>query len=268
LTDIARPGPPDAERGSRARFVVLGASNVALGFRAAVSAARERLGGPLDVFAAFGHGRSYGVEGRVLGRTLPAITACGLWRALAADGPRATFALVTDVGNDVAFGFPPSTIETWVAACVERLRALGAEIVLTGVPLDALRRVPPIEFWCLSRLFFPGRGIVRERALAQALELDGRLRELARRAGLAFVAPCAEWYGRDPIHVRRRARAQCWRAYCAPWPIESPSGGARADSPWRQRGRLVAEERRLFGFAAGAPQPSATLADGSRLHAF
>ena len=38
---------------------------------------------PLEIFAADGHGRSYGMASRVLGRELPGILECRLWETLA-----------------------------------------------------------------------------------------------------------------------------------------------------------------------------------------
>src|SRR5205807_8069752 len=57
------------------RVVVLGASNVSLGFGTIVETAARLWGAPLDLLAAFGHGRSYGLRKSVLGRELPGITA-------------------------------------------------------------------------------------------------------------------------------------------------------------------------------------------------
>jgi len=81
------------------RVVLLGASNLTRGISTAVETARLQWGRPLDVMAALGHGRSYGLASRLLCRTLPSIVECGLWPALAARPPAPTAALVTDVGN-------------------------------------------------------------------------------------------------------------------------------------------------------------------------
>ena len=82
------------------RVVALGASNLTRGFPILVSAARASAGPDVEVFAALGLGRSYGMESRVLARTLPGILDSGLWAALAGLPPLPTRAVVTDVGND------------------------------------------------------------------------------------------------------------------------------------------------------------------------
>ena len=86
------------------RVVLLGASNLVAGLPRVVEAARSVWGGPLDILAAAGHGRSYGRSSRVLWRTLPGILSCGLWEDLARRPPASTAALLTDVGNDILYG--------------------------------------------------------------------------------------------------------------------------------------------------------------------
>lgn len=250
------------------RLVLLGASNVALGLRPAVRAAWERFGAPLDVFVACGHGRSYGVDGNVFGRVLPPISTCGLWRRLASEPREQIVAVVTDVGNDICFGFTPAQIEAWVASCLDRLAQLDARVVITAIPLASLRRLSSAQFWFFSRLFFPGRGLEQARCLAAAEELDQRLARLARERGLARVEPLPAWYGRDPIHVRRSARAQCWRSYVGALPGAGSNATLPFDAPWRQRGRLVSQDRRILGFDAGLAQPCARLANGTALHLY
>ena len=80
----ARPELRDLEP---ARVVLLGASNVAKGLGTLLETAHRVWGRPLELFAALGHGRSYGRDTSVFGRVLPGITECGLWRDLAERGP-------------------------------------------------------------------------------------------------------------------------------------------------------------------------------------
>ena len=93
----------------RPRVVLLGASNLTRGISTAVETTRRAVGGPAEYFIAMGHGRSYGARSRVMGRGLPGITECGLWGALG-DDHSPTYALLTDVGNDVAYGASVDTI--------------------------------------------------------------------------------------------------------------------------------------------------------------
>src|SRR5687768_14330413 len=119
------------------RLVALGASNLTRGFPVVVATARSAFGPGVEILAAHGLGRSYGMESRVLARTLPAILDCGLWAALDARPRTPTRALVTDVGNDILYGASADQILRWVATAVERLSQAGAEIVLTGLPMGS-----------------------------------------------------------------------------------------------------------------------------------
>src|SRR5216684_5160352 len=124
-----------------ARVVALGASNLTRGFQTVVSTARAAWGPGVEVLAALGQGRSYGAQSRLLVRTLPGILECGLWRDLESRPQLPTRALVTDVGNDVLYGFSAEQILDWVAEALGRLCRLNADIVVTDLPLASIRRV-------------------------------------------------------------------------------------------------------------------------------
>src|SRR5512138_3067042 len=116
-------------------LVALGASNLTRGFATVVNAARRAWGEPLEIFAALGHGRAYGMRSSFLFRSLPAICDCGLWRQLEAQPRGRIRALVTDIGNDVLYGAAPEALLLWVEDCVARLRSLGSEVAILGLPL-------------------------------------------------------------------------------------------------------------------------------------
>ena len=86
------------------RVVALGASNLTRGFQTVVATSRAEWGPNVEVLAALGHGRSYGVPSRLVVRTLPGILESGLWHGLESRPEVATRGLVTDVGNDILYG--------------------------------------------------------------------------------------------------------------------------------------------------------------------
>ncbi len=253
------------------RVVLLGASNLTRGISTAVETARLRWGRPLDVMAALGHGRSYGLTSRVLGRTLPSSVEGGLWPALAARPPAPTAALVTDVGNDLFYGAAVERIVAWVERCLDRLAACQACMTVARLPLCTLGRVRPWQFRLLRAVLFPSyRGSLGELA-ERAIELDDRLSRLARQRGCALVEPRAEWYGFDPIHVKWRHWPAAWHELFASWSSEagksSQEGGSARGSLVRGlylRSRMQAE-RRLFGVALSREQPCGQLRDGTRI---
>ena len=248
-----------------ARAVLLGASNLTIGLRHALAAASARLGAPLEALAALGRGRSYGTDSWFLCRRLPGISSCGLWRALRTGEPRSTWALVTDVGNDLPYGATPTSILEWVEQALDRLEAAGARTVITSLPLDNLRRIPAWQFELWRKLIFPLHRTSREAILARAEDLDAGLRALARLRGLALVEHQRSWYGADPIHVRRSQRSSAWSAILAPWGAQAPrTSRPSVPPPWV----LVPERRWILGLEGGRPQPCARLADGTTLSLF
>jgi hypothetical protein len=245
--------------------VLLGASNAVLGFRCAVRAARAKLGAPLEVLAAVGHGRSYGVESSVFRRQLPAIASCGLWSELRERPASSTFAIVTDLGNDLAYGFAPDQVQAWLEESLDRLADAKAQVVITGLPLDAVKRLQPWKFKFFSRLFFPQRGLDQQHVTAAAEELDRRVDRLARERKLVRIVPRSEWYEHDPIHITLDARREAWSTYVASWrPRDVQRSSVDFDAPWRQRGRLAPQQRKMFGRETGRAQPCARLADGTQ----
>ena len=260
-------GSPGPAAEGRHRVVLLGASNLTRGFGTVVRLARERLGAPLELMAALGHGRSYGLESTFVCRTLPPIDRCGLWERLRAPcraGPRqATAALVCDVGNDVAYGVAPGRLVAWVGRALDRLERAGARPVLVGLPVERIERLDPFWFAFWSRLFFPGRGLEHRRVLDGARAVEEHLEAEARRRGLALVPVRGEWFARDPIHYARARAPEAWGAILAAW--GDPEGG-RARPPARGRLRAPpAAERRWLGLRRTTPQPSRHLADGTTL---
>ena len=239
------------------RLVLCGASNLTLGLGLAVDLARARLGGPLDVLAACGLGRSYAVESRVLTRALPGIERCGLWSALELRPP--THCLVTDLGNDLAYGTQAKVVARWVELTLERLSGPGVRGSVGGLPLASLRAIGALEFQFWKAVLFPSRPIERARLLGEAEELEASARELAARFGWSFVPSEPGWYGRDPIHHARSQRERAWRGLLAPL-------GGDLDAPLRRaarQGRLEYAEVRRLGVRMGRPQPCSRLADGT-----
>ena len=124
-----------------ARVVALGASNLTRGFQTVVSTARAAWGPGVEVLAALGHGRSYGARSQLVFRTLPGILDSGLWPELESRSPAATRALVTDVGNDILYGFSAERTLAWVEEALRRLSRVTHDIVVTDLPLASIRRL-------------------------------------------------------------------------------------------------------------------------------
>ncbi len=252
----------------RSRVVLLGASNLTRGISTVVRVAQNNLPGPLEFLIACGHGRSYGQDSTVLARTLPGIRPSGLWSALESAPSRPTWALITDVGNDLLYGVPPEQVADWVDQCLARLRAVDARIVITGPPMESLARLSRWRFTLLSRACFPFHNVRFETLRESVAKLDAALRQLAAKHQATWVAPQVEWYGIDPIHIRMRVWNAAWEKVFFSWretdlPPNQATSGALAQ--WLFLKRLRPEYRRIAGFARRTTQPSGIMSNGSRV---
>lgn len=246
------------------RAVLLGASNLKMSLPRIVGRLRHAAGGPVEVLAACGHGRSYGKRSRIFfgARSLPGITRCGLWADLEKRPPLRSIALITDIGNDLLYGETAETIAGWVRECLERLLRHGAETICTPLPMISIEKVSVFRYHAARSILFPGRGVPWRTLLARARELDGRLRRLAEEHQLCLVAPQADWYGIDPIHFRMFWRRKAWDHILSHWTLTL---GQPAEPSWRRlRLPLIgAEEYRLFGVPRHTPQPACRFTDGT-----
>jgi hypothetical protein len=248
------------------RVILLGASNVTLSLSTVIATAQQAWGAPLEIMAAIGHGRSYGMTSSVLGRSLPGILQCGLWEDLQQRPPMPTAALVTDIGNDIMYGTDVNVMLRWLQKCLERLHGVADRLVITRLPLASLGRTADWKLRLLVSLFFPSlRGDYRE-ALAKAHVLDRDLLSFAGRYRAYVVQPECAWYAWDPIHVARAFRPAAWQKYLACWSDGKIFPPARRSlRRWMMTARARPLRWRLLGIDRQCQQPSAWLPDGSTL---
>ena len=248
------------EREPALRAILLGASNLKISLPSLLAGLRQRAGGPVEVLAACGHGRSFGAWSRFLFvRRLPGIVGCGLWPALEGLPRRRTLSLITDAGNDLVYGASPAEIAGWIGTCLDRLARHEAETVLTLLPLPRLEKLTAWQVRLAAAILFPGRSAPWPGLLDRARDLDDRLRRMGEQHGVRLVEPQADWYGLDPIHLRRNARRQVWEDVLSLWFPEAPLGSPPRQPriPW-----FGAEETRLGGFHLRTAQPSLSLREG------
>lgn len=251
----APDNPGQAER----QMVLLGASNIAIGFPAILRLLQSGFPEPLHVFGAFGHGRSYGMWSTVLVRSLPGINTCGLWDELSrCDRQQSpTSALITDVGNDLLYGASVQQIGEWVDWCVEKLRSHGADVVMTRLPLASVRSLSVLRYNCTRTFFFPLSDLTWPVMIERACALDAQLMEIGTRHGIKLIEPPGAWYGFDPIHIRYTRLTTAWRYIFSHWSGFDESAPLVRQSPV-ERGRihlLRPAERRILRRPKRTPQP-------------
>ncbi len=251
------------------RVVILGASNVTLGLSTVVETARQAWGQPLEILAAIGHGRSYGMTTHMLGRGLPGIVQCGLWKELENRPPLPTAALITDIGNDIIYGCSLGPIAKWLETCLQRLAGQVERLVVSRLPIEVVAAVPEWKIRLLTSLIFPSSRLNHNDALNKALELDEQLLTYANRFGAYVVQPESTWYGWDPIHIARRHRPAAWRKYMTCWSNGQPPNHV---TPSMRRSIALQRARPLnwtrFGVERHRSQPSVQLADGTTISLF
>ena len=245
-----------------ARVVALGASNLTRGFRTVVSTARAAWGPDVEVLGALGHGRSYGAHSRVFFRRLPSILESGLWPELKARPALPTRALVTDVGNDILYGFSAEQTLAWVEEALRRLRGVTSDIVVTGLPLASIRTLSPLKFLALRSILVPSCRLSHAHVVAAAERVDAGLARLSAAIGARFVELDPAWYGFDPIHVRPSLWRHAWQRI-----LDAPPTQMRKEV--RLEGlelhRLRPERRWLFGVEQVTPQSGVALRSGGHV---
>jgi hypothetical protein len=245
------------------RVVALGASNLTRGFQPVVAASRAAWGPEVQVVAALGLGRSYGSTSRLLVRTLPGILDSGLWRELESSPRVPTRALVTDVGNDILYGFSAEQTLAWVEEAVSRLLAFTQDVVVTGLPLASIRRLSRPKYYVLRSILVPSCRLSLERVLETAERVDQGLAELARDRGARFFALKPSWYGFDPIHIRPALWNTAWQEILG---TDCVVGGFGVEA---LRLYLMRPERqRLFGVEQVIPQRGVAPPSGGRIRLY
>jgi hypothetical protein len=264
-----RATEPPAERPI---VVAIGASNLSRGLPRLVATARGR-GGPSDIVVAAGHGRSYGATSRVVWRRLPSILRCGLWQAVDRLEPhgsaRPVCAVVTDIGNDLLYGFSVEETAGWVRECVTRLAARGARVAITALPLASVARAGPLRYRLLRTVYVPGCRLSLAELRSAAERLDEAVRRIAAEHAARLVEQPGDWYGFDSIHVRRPRLDALWNAAADAWGLPGPALPPRVGlAEWARIGRRAAEVRSLAGVMRFTPQPVVRWPDGGTLSVY
>jgi hypothetical protein len=259
---------PDAVGDSkRARVVLLGASNVTRCISTIVETARLAVGKPMDVYAAFGHGRSLKLYTRVFGRGLCGLLDAGLWRALDGAAPRDdSYALLADIGNDLMYEAPLGEIFSWIDEIFFRCQSVARNVIVSELPLASVERLDAKRFLLLRRLIFPRCRLTLDEALTRARAINQRLHAIAPRYGATIAPLDGAWYGFDPIHIRRDRFAQAWSTILAPWAAGRTIGAAHGSlARWIYLRALSPEKRAFFGRERFRAQPAGRLSDGSTI---
>ena len=250
--------------GLNRRVILLGASNATRGLRTICATSSSLWGYPLDVMAAIGFGRSYGITSCVFGRTLPSIRDCELWEDWQSRESLPTAAVITDIGNDIMYGSTPSKISEWVEECATRLVERCQRVVMTGLPMDSILRIGPRRFKFLRAILFPSSSLTLELALDRAQELNARVSAIANALKIEWTTPDASWFGFDPIHIRWTRCTTAWQCLLGPLRDTPQDFTGPPRSAWRLR-RMNEKHRWILGVEQRWDQPIWKSPDGSQV---
>jgi hypothetical protein len=243
------------------RVVALGASNLTRGFGTVVSTARAVWGPEIQVVAALGHGRSYGADSFFLARRLSGILDSGLWRHLETAPSLRTRALITDLGNDIAYGVSADQVLAWVDEALDRIARVTRDITMTDLPLASMRRLSRAKFLAFRSVLAPSCALSLAQVIDTAERVNSGLAALACSRGVRFVHLHPDWYGFDPIHIRPSLWQSAWREILG---AGASSNGRSAFEQWRLY--LMAPERQwIFGVERVTPQLGVRLSSGARV---
>jgi hypothetical protein len=194
---------------------------------------------------------------------LPGILESGLWRRLESSPQVATRALVTDVGNDILYGFSAQRILAWVDEAVRRLLRFTQDIVLTDLPLASIRRLSRAKFIVFRSILVPSCRLSFQQVMDTAERVNATLAELAATRGVRLFHLEPSWYGFDPIHIRPGLWRPAWQAILG---SEAAANGRPASRAEALRLYFMRPERRwLFGMEQVSPQSGRPLPSGARI---
>jgi hypothetical protein len=258
-----RLAPPSPTR----RVILLGASNLARSFPTIISTARRTWPEPIEFMVAKGHGRSYGKETSVFGRKISGIFPCALWQDLHSRAKLPTTALVTDIGNDLLYGTMPQQLLEWVEACLDRLDHAGAATIVTLLPSESIEGLGERRFELYRRLLFAGSKLNLADAKRFVRQINERLIDISNSRKISVIPVSNEWYGLDPIHIRRRSERAAWPKLLAAWREANEPFSILRSSPWMiaYLATLAPLEWSRFGIARRTPQPCGRFFDGTTI---
>ncbi len=259
------------ENSYRNRIVLLGASNLTLSLRLIIRRMQYYVGGSSEIFVAAGHGRSYGQFSQVMFRGLPGITSSEIWRQIEPARTVPTYALITDIGNDIPYEYTPDKILNWIEWCVARLQAHSAQIVMTNIPIKSIERLSERRFNILRNLLYPYCQLSKHEVVYRANVIHQGLIEMAARHQFNLYEQDPEWFGSDGIHVSYWKRERFYQHVLKHFLVEHISyqkvvSKESLSQGWRQRPQFACKT--IFGQARLYPQPSGRLFDDSPISLF
>jgi len=183
-------------------FVLLGASNLARGYSALTRHISKNISAS-EFLNALGPGRGYCARGGLLNFTYSPIGECSVMKSAkvyAERGFRVTV-LLTDIGNDIMYGVPESTLIEALDTLIEKSLKMNAEVFLTSIHVDVSNDMGKTSFKLLKSIFYPNSPVTFDQADSAVKKLNHYLAEKSlQNERVHLVSGLGEFCGMDKIH--------------------------------------------------------------------
>jgi hypothetical protein len=183
-------------------FVLLGASNLARGYSALTRQISKNISAS-EFLNALGPGRGYCARGGLFNFTYSPIGECRVMesaKVYAERGFRMTV-LLTDVGNDIMYGVPESSLIECLDALIEKSLRLNAEVFVTSIHVDVSKDMGKTSFKLLKSIFYPNSPVTFDQADSAVKKLNHYLAEKSlQNDRVHLVSGLGAFCGLDKIH--------------------------------------------------------------------
>jgi hypothetical protein len=175
----------------------------------------------------------------------------------------ATRGLVTDVGNDILYGFSVERTLGWVEEVLIRLGCVTKDIVLTDLPLASIHRLSNLKFLAFRSVLVPSCRLSLSQVIDRSELVNEGIEKLSATHGTKLVRLDPAWYGFDPIHVRPSLWRPAWQQILGVQPQEKSTRGSMVESV--KLYFLRPDRRWMFCLEQFTPQSGVALRSGSQV---
>tara|TARA_B100000686_G_C16670785_1_gene906329 strand:+ start:336 stop:1088 length:753 start_codon:yes stop_codon:yes gene_type:complete len=193
-----------------ARFVFLGASNLARGHRALAQCLESVLQPQSsEFFFALGPGRAYRANGGILFHRYDSIETCGVLERAGRDIDRTSSltVLLTDIGNDIMYGVPVEELIECLEGILQKLGDLEADIHVSPISSWLERQLDPVRFNILKALFYPKSGMTYPSTIDALIRINRYIRTEIRAT---IIEGLDAFVGLDKIHYSFFRSGSAW----------------------------------------------------------
>jgi hypothetical protein len=183
-------------------FVLLGASNLARGYSALKRHISKNISAS-EFLNALGPGRGYCTRGGLFNFTYSPIGECSVMKfaeIYAERGFRITV-LLTDIGNDIMYGVPESSLIESLNILIEKSLQMNAEVFLTSIHVNVSKDMGKTSFKLIKSIFYLNSPVTFDQAESAVKKLNYYLVEKSlQNERVHLVSGLGAFCGLDKIH--------------------------------------------------------------------